>query len=309
MIKTEIKNYLDYGKVVCLSNGVIEAYVTVDVGPRIIRFGFVDGKNFMCDNRAASAPKDDSQFQEFFGKGKKWEILGGHRIWVSPESYPESYYPDTDAVKYEITDTGAVFTPAPETKTGYQKQLEIKMDPDDANMQVVTRVTNIATAPKEFSVWSMSVSAVGGTLIVPMNSNDTGLLHNRNISVWPYTNLADSRVYFGKKYITLRQDPDISESFKIGLDLNNAEVYYCLGDDILRKSYETFHPYEKYPDNGCSFETFTCATFIEIESLSPLKKVNSNETLSLTEHWSLHKKPCDTDFKNDDSIEKMIGNL
>ena len=33
MIKTEIKNYLDYGKVVCLSNGVIEAYVTVDVGP------------------------------------------------------------------------------------------------------------------------------------------------------------------------------------------------------------------------------------------------------------------------------------
>lgn len=309
MIKTEIKNYLDYGKVFCLSNGVIEAYVTIDLGPRIIRFGYMNGKNFMCDNRAASAPKDDKRFKEFFGKDKKWEIFGGHRIWVSPESYPESYYPDSDAVEYQVTENGAVFTPKPEVELGYQKQLEIKMDPDDANMQVITRVKNIGKASKEYSVWSMSVSATGGTLVVPMNSNDTGLLHNRNISVWPYTNLADSRVYFGEKYITLRQNPDVDKAFKIGLDLNNAEIYYCLGDDILRKSYETYHPYEKYPDNGCSFETYTCATFIEIEALSPLKTVNSNETLSLTEHWSLHKKPCEVDFTSDNSIETMINKL
>ena len=73
----------------------------------------------------------------------------------------------------------------------YKKQLEIKMDPDDANMYITMRVTNIATAPQEFSIWGLTVSAINGTLIMPMNSNDTGLLHNRNISVWPYTNLAD----------------------------------------------------------------------------------------------------------------------
>ncbi|MBQ8267448.1 MAG: hypothetical protein IJZ21_03595, partial [Clostridia bacterium] len=99
MIKTELKDYLDYGKVLSLSNGVIEAYVTIDVGPRIIRFGFVGGQNIMCDNRAAGTPKDDAEFENFFGKGKKWEILGGHRIWTSPESYPASYYPDLQPVK------------------------------------------------------------------------------------------------------------------------------------------------------------------------------------------------------------------
>lgn len=309
MIKHEIKNYLDYGKVLSITNGVIEAYVTIDVGPRIIRFGFVSGQNIMCDNRAAGDPKDDAEFEKFFGSGKKWEILGGHRIWTSPESYPASYYPDRDPVKYETTENGAIFTPNPETENGVQKQLEVKMDTDDANMQVTMRVKNINTAPQEFSIWGLTVSATGGTLIIPMNDNDTGLLANRNISVWPYTNLADSRLHFGKHYVTLRQDTNTSQALKLGFDLNQAEAYYCLGCDIFRKTYETYHPSDKYPDNNCSFETYTCATFLEIESLSPLKSVQPNETVSLTEHWSLHKKPCDIDFNDDNSIDSMLEKL
>ncbi len=309
MIKTEIKEYLNYGKVLSLSNGVIEALITIDVGPRIIRFGFIDGQNIMCDNRNVMAPKDDKEFCDFFGEGKKWEILGGHRIWTSPEGYPNSYYPDLDAVKYEITDNGAIFTPNPEKENGLQKQLEVKMDPDDANMYVTMRVTNIANAPQKFAIWGLTVSATDGTLIMPMNNNDTGLLHNRNISVWPYTNLADPRVYFGKNYVTLHQDKNIAQSFKLGFGLNNAEAYYCLGEDIFRKSYDTNHKTEVYPDNNCSFETFTNDGFIEVESLSPLKSVAPNETVELTEHWSMHKKPCEVDFKCDESIENMLNKL
>lgn len=309
MIKTEIKNYLDYGKVLSVSNGIVEAYVTIDVGPRIIRFGYVGGQNFMCDNRSVLAPKNDVEFQNFFGKGKSWEILGGHRIWTSPESYPGSYYPDLDPVKYEITQSGAVFTPNAEVENGMQKQLEIKMDPDDSNMYVTMRVTNIKPTAQKFSVWGLTVSACHGTLIIPMNDNDTGLLHNRNISVWPYTNLADSRLHFGKKYVTLRQDTNIEQSFKLGFGLNNAEAYYCLGNQVFRKSYDTNHKTESYPDNDCSFETYTNAGFLEIESLSPLKEVQPNETVSLTEHWSLHQKPCDVDFNNDCSIDEMISKL
>ena len=309
MIKTEIKDYLNYGRVLSITNGVIEAYVTIDVGPRIIRFGYVGGQNIMCDNRGAAAPKEDAEFESFFGEGKKWEILGGHRIWTSPESYPNSYYPDRDPVKYEITENGAIFTPNAERENGVQKQLEIKMDPDDTNMQVTMRVTNIAKSAQEFSIWGLTVSATGGTLIIPMNDNDTGLLANRNISVWPYTNLADSSLHFGNHYVTLRQDTNINQALKLGFDLNCAEAYYCIGDDIFRKSYETYHPSEKYPDNNCSFETYTCATFIEIESLSPLKTVQQNETVSLTEHWSLHKKPCDIDFNDDNSIDNMLEKL
>lgn len=305
MIKTEIKNYKDYGKVLSISNGIIEAYVTVDVGPRIIKFGFTDGVNVMNDNRNVTEPKCDSEFESFFGKGKKWEILGGHRIWTSPESYPECYYPDCDPVRYELTKDGAVFTPPAETETGFQKQLEIKMDPDDANMQVIMRVKNVADVTKKFSIWGLTVSAADGTLIIPMNNHDTGLLHNRNISVWPYTNLADPRVYFGKNYVTLKQDVNAAQSFKLGFDLRKEEVYYCLNDDIFRKSF-AFEENAEYPDNNCSFETFTNNGFIEVESLSPLTDVKPGETVALTESWSMLKKPCEVDFKDDVSIENML---
>ncbi len=309
MIKTQIiENYLNYGKVISISNSVIEAFVTVDVGPRIIRFGLVGGQNIMCDDSSVAEPKNDDVFQNYFGKDKQWEILGGHRIWISPEKYPETYYPDLLPVKYEITGCGAVFTPNAETENGLQKQLEIKMDPDDANMQVVMNVTNVSRVTKEFSVWGVTASAKNGTLVIPMNDNDTGFLHNRNISVWSYTNLADCRLHFGNRYITLRQDPSINDPFKLGLDLKKENVYYCLGDDIFRKSFAT-ESGAKYPDNNCSFETYTNSGFLEIESLSPLKSVQPDDTLSLTEHWSILKKPCDVEWNNDKSIDEMIGKL
>ena len=64
----------------------------------------------------------------------------------------------------------------PEIENGAAKSLEIKMDSDDANMQVIMRVKNISEKDKNFAVWGLSVSEKGGTLIIPMNTNDTGLL-------------------------------------------------------------------------------------------------------------------------------------
>lgn len=310
MVNTkEIESFKDYGKCLCITNGVIEAYVTVDIGPRIIRFGFVGGQNILCSNRKAFPPMGDKTFADYYGEGKHWENLAGHRIWVSPESYPETYYPDLEPVHYELTEFGAVFTPAPEKENGVAKSLEIKMDPDDANMQVTMRVKNISADDKTFSVWGLSVSEKGGTLIIPMNTNDTGLLPNRIISVWPYTDMSNDRIYWGSRYVTIRQDEKYEQPIKLGFDLNCGTVYYCLNDDIFRKSFDTNHPDGKYPDGGCSFETYTNENMIEVESLSELKTVKSGELSELTESWSLYKNPCETDFRKDESIDGMLEKI
>lgn len=306
---TIIESFKDYGKCLCISNGVIEAYVTIDIGPRIIRFGYVGEQNILCSNRKAFGPKDDKEFTDYYGEGKRWENLGGHRIWVSPESYPETYYPDLEPVDYELTEYGAVFTPAPEKENGVAKSLEIKMDPDDANMQVTMKIKNISDGDKTFSVWGLSVSEKGGTLVIPMNTNDTGLLSNRIISVWPYTDMSNDRIYWGSRYVTLRQDGRYDQPIKLGFDLNCGTVYYCLGDDIFCKSFDTNHPTAAYPDGGCSFETYTNNSMIEVESLGELKTVKSGETSELTESWSLCKKPCEVDFRNDESIDNLLAKI
>ena len=310
MVKVkEIESYKAYGKCVSISNGVIEAYVTVDLGPRIIRFGYVDGQNIMQSNREEFGEKTDEKFEAHFGKGKKWENFGGHRIWISPESYPETYVPDSDKVNYEITANGAVFTPLAEKANGVAKSLEIKMDPDDTNMQVIMRVKNIGDKNKKYAIWGLTVSEKNGTVIVPMNRNDTGLLPNRILSVWPYTDMSDSRIYWGKNYVTVTHDPKATQHLKLGFGINGGTVYYVLGDDVFCKKYDTNHPDGIYPDGGCSFETYCCNIFTEVESLGELKDVKPGETTTLIESWSLCKKENNVDFRNDDSIENLLSNI
>lgn len=305
----EIESFKEYGRCVSISNGVIEALVTIDLGPRIISFGYIGSQNFMCSERSAFTKKQDEVYQDFFGKGRGWESFGGHRIWLSPESYPETYTPDDKKVDYKVTENGALFIPQPDTEIGVQKTLEIKMDPDDANIQVNMQVKNISDKDKEFAVWSLSVCTDGGTLIIPMNTNDTGLLSNRKISVWPYTDMSNDRLYWGNKYITLSQDVNAEKPIKIGVDLNCGTAYYVLGDEILYKNYETHHPDGVYPDGGCSFETYTNKVMLEFETLSELKTVKSGEVSELCEHWSLCKKPCEVDLKSDVSIDNLLSKI
>lgn len=306
----EIESFKDYGKCVEITNGVISALVTVEVGPRIISFGYVGSQNFMNSDRVGLGGKPmDKPYTDFFGDGRRWENFGGHRIWLSPESYPETYTPDDKPCKWDITENGAVFTYAEDTEIGVAKQMEIKMDADDTNMLVLMRIKNITAAPKEFAIWALSVCNQNGTLIIPMNTNDTNLLPNRIISVWPYTDMSDEIFYWGKKYITVKQRPEGEYKAKLGVDLNCGTAYYVMGDEILCKKFDTNHPDGKYPDGGCSFETYVCERMIEFETLGELKSVAPGETSEHIEHWSLFKKPCDVDFKNDESIDNLLSNI
>ena len=84
-----------------ISNGTIEIIATTDVGPRIIRFGFVDGEN------------EFREVPEHAGLtgGDEWRSYGGHRLWHAPENKPRSYLPDNDTVVYKVLPRW--FTPDP----------------------------------------------------------------------------------------------------------------------------------------------------------------------------------------------------
>jgi hypothetical protein len=49
-------------------------------------------------------------------------------------------------------------------------------------------------------------------------------------------------------------------------------------------------PYEEgatYPDYGCNVECFTAGSFIELESLAPVRRLEPGERAEHTERWSL----------------------
>ena len=64
MINTkELEHYKDYGRALEISNGNIRAVVTLDIGPRIIFFGFVGGQNIMSDNRDLLGGRTENSYQ------------------------------------------------------------------------------------------------------------------------------------------------------------------------------------------------------------------------------------------------------
>ncbi len=307
MFTHEHITYKDYGRCISVSNGIVKVIVTEDFGPRIVFYGYVDGQNVLFDNPSIFENIEDEPFKKYFGKEKFYNHYGGHRLWTSPEYYPEMYYPDNDPVQVECISNGVVLTPPPQVENGLQLKIRIELDADDTNIKIEHTIINIGERTKELAPWALSMSAKGGVEIIPLNTKDTKLLPNGTITIWPYTDLRSESLYLGKKYITVQQPKE--GAIKLGLNLQNGTVYYVVGDTVFIKNYYPNYPNGIYPDGGASYETYSSNDLTELETLGELKKLATGEKSVHIENWSLCKKPCDIDYKNDDSIDSFISKL
>lgn len=268
------------GRTLELSNGKIVVGVTLDFGPRIIKLQKPDGENLMFEDVADNVNKDVSAV---YGEGKKWHIYGGHRIWLSPESL-ETYYPDNAPVVSELKPNGAVFTPPAWTERGVQPVLDLEFAPDGA-LEVRMRVKNISDVKQKLCVWGLTVMKCGGTLTLPLSTEDTGFLANRNLVLWHYTDIRDPRLTIANDRIILTGSTDAESPLKIGTYLNEIRAFYRYGDTLFTK--ECISKPGEYPDFTCNFETYTSELIHECETLSAAEEVAPGEEIIHTEKWRL----------------------
>ena len=287
--------YGAFGRCVEVSNGIVDLVVTVDAGPRIIRYGFTGRENMF-----AEAP---DQVNEETG----WKILGGHRLWHSPENMPRTYENDNKPVKWEATEDGILVVQEPEAFAMTQKEMEISMDTESSAVTVLHRIRNVGAWPAEFAVWALSVMAPGGKEVIPMSETDTGLLANRTIALWPYSKMNDHRIWWGSRYITLQQDPATKPPFKLGITNEYGWAAYFNFDQVFVKQH-IHEDGEKYPDGGMSFETYTTDFMLEMETLSPLIKVEPGEELEHMECWAL-VDGIEAPANDDDAIETLMDDI
>ncbi len=300
---TEIASFENYGRCVKISNGTVSAIVTADLGPRILFYGYEGGENVLHLDLDRDTQWGGKAFDEYYFEGARSYLYGGHRIWVTPESAPETYYPDNTPVDIEYTDKGAIFTAPAQMKNDIQISLEIEMAPEGTDMVVYNRVRNVGKAAKEFAVWTVSVMCRGGVEIIPQNTNDTGYLHNRVLTMWAYTNPNDYRFYNGKNYITVKQDPGAATAFKIGYNNRAGTAIYAAKETVFIKRRAVDHDNLIYPDGGSSFETYTGAGCLELEMLDDVRNVQPGEQSELKEFWSLAQHDGAPDPRSDNEID------
>ncbi len=304
--KKEIQ-YKNYGRCLEISNGTIRIVVTIDFGPRIICYSFIGGENILFEDTKREFFETNPDMEKVYGKGAVWEIYGGHRLWISPETMPRTYYPDNDPVSYELTENGAIFTPPVQKWTNYGYAIRVSVSEDTTDVTVEHGVTNHGALDIDLSLWPITVLAPGGTEVVPQPTRKTVYNPQTIMAFWDYAKMTDSRLKWLEKYIILKQDKDGDDKMKFGINSEHGFAMYFNHDDLFVKRFEV-NPDGCYPDGGMSFETYTNALFLEMESLGELQTVAPDETVWHTEKWSLYKEELShlTDNAIDIMKEKYI---
>jgi hypothetical protein len=267
-----------------------ELVITLDIGPRIIRYAPHDGANVFkeLNEQIGGANEND------------WMIRGGHRFWTAPEA-DHSYDLDNTPVTWKkLGDNAVEIAQPPSKKFGFQKTLRVELLPgNDEVVRLTHRLTAIGDQPLDLTPWALSVMDVGGTCVVPQPKADLHpsefpegrttlpeeFLPNREFILWPFTDLTDGRYKFSEHFLRFSYRAGMSAT-KIGLKIPTGWIAYENKGLIFAKHLPRQDGLP-YPDRGVNLELFTNNAILEMESLAPLRPLAPGEVHEHIEHWAL----------------------
>jgi hypothetical protein len=239
---------------------------------------------------------EENEFKEYEDTagqvgGDEWRIYGGHRLWHAPEARPRTYCPDNSPVALEQHPDFVRLIQPTEATTGIQKEIDVRLSPTEAQVEVTHRLRNTNLWAVELAPWALSVMAPAGTAIIPLpprRSHEESLLPTSTIALWAYTDMADPRWRWGKRYVLLRQDPQSDAPQKAGVMVTDGWAAYARAGHLFLKRFR-YVEHAHYPDFGCSVEAFTNADMLELETLGPLVHLHPGAAVEHVERWHLFR--------------------
>jgi hypothetical protein len=269
-----------------LSNGIVEARVVTDVGPRIMDFRAAGGANLLYVRQSEA------------GKGGEdaWVQRGGWRLWIAPERRETTYGLDNSPCAADVVgDTTLRVTAPAQPAAGIQKQIEVTLLPGEPRLRITSHIKNISDHPLTYAAWSLPVLRPGGRAFVPQDVGSlTAFDAVRRLLLWSYTKFADPRYHFGDRLIEIDhakvkaappgQVGRHDDESKIGVDSAQGWAAYLLDGTLFLKRF----PHDAkgtYPDGGATIEVYSSHEFLELENLGPLTAIAAGEEIDFPEDW------------------------
>jgi hypothetical protein len=297
----EIVNFGGWPNCVRLSNSEAELIITTDVGPRIIRFGMINGPNLLHVSEADLGRTG----------GQEWHIYGGHRLWHAPEVMPRTYFPDNFPVRHLIEDNVLKLVQCVEATTGIVKEMDIALDQETNYVRITHRLVNTTQWTIETAAWAITAHAAGSLAILPQEpyvDPELDLLPARPIVLWKYTQMTDKRWTWGSEYILLENDPGYTSEQKIGILNKQGWNAVILGSSLMIKKF-AFNQDAVYPDFGSNNEAYVNGNLLETESLGPLTGIKPGESVSHSEEWFLLPFDNTQIIDSEESVRKFVRPL
>ncbi len=280
-----------------LQNGSLKLVVTQSVGPRILSLSLKGGRNLFAElpDFVTECP----------GVGA-FHFYGGHRLWEAPENLSRTYLPDDRPVDITPIENGLSVTQPAEARTGLQKSVDIVLQGQAPRVVLTHRLTNIGQVPLTCAPWAITQLRVGGVAILPQAAEDTGVLPNRSLAFWPYTDPANPHVWWGKKHLAVEAQ-QLKGPFKLGFPNPRGWLAYWLDGSLFVKR-AAFDPKANYYDFSSSSEFYCNEQFLELETLAPVGTLAPGQSATHIETWELFpdiQRPHD--LKEVESVVATLG--
>lgn len=266
--------------------------VLAEAGPRIVRL-MLPGSD---ENLLAEVP--DIGWETEFGR---YELFGGHRLWHSPEAMPRTYIPDSSGATVTRTSGGARLCGQTEVETGIQKTVEIELEEARPALRLHHTLENRGLWPVELAAWAITKMPLGGLAVLPQPVgpvDESGLLPNRRLTLWPYTRWDDPRLHLADDFIVIEGRP-IMPPIKVGYFNPAGWLGYFRAGTLLVKRAVT-QAGQPYPDFGCSAEVYCNDGLLEMETLGPLVTLAPGQTVTHDEVWEVYsdiEQPTPENFR------------
>ncbi len=226
-------------------------------------------------------------------------LRGGHRLWIAPEN-PFYICPEEGLNVTEEND--CVTLKSPVDASGFQKEITIQLDGNCVHLS--HRVTWCGKGSIELAPWSITQLQLGGIAILPL-SQKAGVSPDRNIVLWPYSQVRDVRFDLLDDMLLL-YGRTLEHAFKVGNYNSHGWIAYALGNVLFVKRFATQQA-GRYPDLGCNVEAYVKDVCVELEVLGTLATLNTNESVTFEETWEILTGEYSTTLENVRKIRRQLS--
>jgi hypothetical protein len=252
--------------------------VTISAGPRILGLLAFEG------NLLAILPDSGIDLAD----GGRYRFIGGHRLWVAPEIPEITYQRDERACTATEVD-GGVRVEGPADGAGLVKSIEAR--PDGDGWVVDHALRNDSDAPMTIAPWAITQLPIGGEIVLPIPSSRDGVLPDRALVLWPYTDLSDPRIRVEADALRIDAAPGRS-ALKVGAAPGDGTVAYRRRSTVFEKT-AILDPDGEFADRGAAVQVYVCDEFCELETLGALATVAPGDAATHRERWSVTTAPSD----------------
>ena len=266
----------------CIANGAIQVEVLAEAGPRIVGLR----RESSPTNLLAETP--DLGWETALGR---YELLGGHRLWIAPEVAERVAVPDSEGLAVEPLVDGLRLTGAAELASGCVRSIEVRLDPVLPLLTVLHRVANHGRLPLELAPWAITQLPLGGQALLPQRPSVAGhrTRPNRNLVLWPYSSWEDARLRIRDGLVAV--DAVAGAELKVGFLDDSGWVAYVRDGTALVRRFEPAAD-QTHPDLGCNVETYCGSHYLELEILGPLRALSPGASTTLLERWEVREVPA-----------------